>query len=398
MQQAKLMVLGASSAQLPIIRTAVALGCYVITVDNVPDNIGHQFSQQSISCSTVDKMAILAFARELNIDGIVTFASDIATAAVAYVAENLNLTGCTFNVAEVMSNKASFRLFQQAQQLRYPAFFIADQFADVEQHFSTLKPPLIFKPVDTSGSRGITKVDVPNLDQYRQAFSYAQQFSRAGVVSVETFIEGVDVSGDGFLLAGELCAIVTQKYKHGFIPTGHSFPTQLSVTDQARVFAEVRQTCAALGYLNGPVDFDVKISATQVVIIEISPRLGGNGIPELIRRSTGVDLIDLTVRYALGKLETIPASMTVKQPCGSWVFGTDVAGCMTHIATEAHLKANMPELFEYVINYQIGDYVPHFEHSGNCLGYALFDCSRDIPYPQAIKCLQAAMQLQVTPI
>lgn len=398
MQQTKLMVLGASSAQLPIIHTAVALGCQVITVDNVPDNIGHQFSQQSIPCSTVDKTAILAFARELGIDGIVTFASDIATAAVAYVAETLNLTGCTFNVAEVMSNKAKFRLFQQAQQLDHPAFFITDQLADVEQQFSTLKPPLIFKPVDTSGSRGITKVDAPNLDQYRQAFSYAQQFSRAGMVSVETFIEGVDVSGDGFLLAGELCAIVTQKYKHGFIPTGHSFPTQLSAIDQARVFAEVAKTCQALGYLNGPIDFDVKISATQVVIIEMSPRLGGNGIPELIRRSTGVDLIDLTVRYALGKLDAIPTAMSVNQASGSWVFGHNVAGHLTHIANETNIKADVPELFEYVINYQMGDPVPSFEHSGNCLGYALFDCSPSMSYAQIVTRLKAAMQLQVTAI
>lgn len=398
MQQAKLMVLGASSAQLPIIHAAVALGCYVITVDNVPDNIGHQFSHQSISCSTVDKTAILAFARTLEIDGIVTFASDIATAAVAYVSEHLNLTGCAFNVAEIMSNKAKFRLFQQAQQLNHPAFFITEQLADVEQQFSTLKPPLIFKPVDTSGSRGITKVDAPNLDQYCQAFSYAQQFSRTGVVSVETFIEGVDVSGDGFLLDGELCAIVTQKYKHGFIPIGHSFPTQLSAIDQARVFAEVAKTCQALGYLNGPIDFDVKISETQVVIIEMSPRLGGNGIPELIRRSTSVDLIDLTVRYALGKLETIPTVMTVNRASGSWVFGHDVAGYLTHIANETDIKADVPELFEYVINYQIGDRVPNFEHSGNCLGYALFDCAPDMPYAQMLTRLKAAMQLQVTAI
>ncbi len=112
----------------------------------------------------------------------------------------------------------------------------------------------------------------------------------------------VDVSGDGFLLDGRLCAIVTQKYKQGFIPAGHSFPTQLSLTDQARVFEEVTETCQALGYRDGPVDFDVNISAERVVVIEMSPRLGGNGIPELIRRSTDVDLMDLTIRYALGRL------------------------------------------------------------------------------------------------
>lgn len=143
------------------------------------------------------------------------------------------------------------------------------------------------------------------------------------------------------------------------------------------------------------IDFDVKISAERVVVIEMSPRLGGNGIPELIRRGTGVDLMDLTLRYALGDFGCLP-DMQVNKPCGSWVFGSELAGELTHIATFDAMHAQVPALFAYVVNYKMGASVPSFEHSGNALGYALFDCSAEMSYAETIEQLQAAMQLQVT--
>lgn len=395
MKHAKLMVLGASVAQLPMIRKAVALGHYVITVDNRPDNIGHQFSHQAVNCSTVDRHGVLQIAKSLKIDGIVTFASDVATVTVAFVAEHLRLAGCPVNVAETMSNKASFRQFQRIRNLACPRFIITKSLAEWNYKKSELIPPLLFKPVDTSGSRGITKVSELDVGVCQQAFSYAQGFARSGVVSIETFVEGVDVSGDGFLLAGELAAIATQKYQQGFVPTGHRLPTQLSPTDQARVFKEVAKTCKALGYHNGPLDFDVKISEAQVTVIEISPRLGGNGIPELILRSTGVDLIELTIQYALGSFYQLPAGMDVKQPCGSWVFGSAVAGQLAEIASAGGLRASVPQVFEYAINYCLGDNVPYFEHSGNCIGYVLFDCFAEDDYAMVVERVRTALQLHV---
>lgn len=395
MKQRKLMILGASTAQLPIICKAVELGHYVITVDNQPNNIGHQFSQQCVNCSTVDQDGVLAVAQALAIDGIVTFASDVATVPVAFVAEEMGLFGCKVRNAETLSNKANFRVFQQAHQLNHPSFCISERIDLSDIHRCGLTPPLIFKPVDTSGSRGITKVDALNNDICAQAFAYAQRFSRSGLVSIEAFIAGVDVSGDGFLVDGQLCAIVTQKYKCGFIPTGHSLPTDLSHEDQQRIFAEITKTCLALGYLNGPIDFDVKLLDECVVVIEMSPRLGGNGIPELIRRGTGIDLIEMTVQYALGSPCLLPDALVVNRCCGSWVFGSEHAGTLDFITPVDTLREHIPELFEYRFNYQIGDEVLDFEHSGNSLGYALFDCPLDADYNNMVERLRTAMQLRV---
>ncbi len=388
------MILGASNAQLPIILKAVEMGFYVITIDNLPNNIGHQFSHQSVNCSTVDLDGVCKVAEELDIDGIVTFASDIATTTVAFVAASLQLQGCKVKIAETLSNKANFRQFQQQHNLNHPDFFIEKTPVKLAQQYSTLHSPLIFKPVDTSGSRGITKVKNVNESNCTKAFSYAQQFSRSGAVSVEEFITGVDVSGDGFLKNGQLYAIVSQKYKHGFIPTGHRFPTNISNEDQALIFSEITKTCQVLGYTDGPIDFDVKISNKRVVIIEMSPRLGGNGIPELIKRSAGVDLIEMTLDYALGNLYSLP-NITSTKGCASWVFGCEIDGKIEHIASTNEIKIKVKELFECRLNYKIGDKIPAFEHSGNSMGYALFNCPSENDYNSIVMCLQSALQLRL---
>jgi biotin carboxylase len=388
------MVLGASPGQLPLIQKAVELGCYVITVDYLPENIGHSYAHHYVNCSTVDRTGVLAAAQALAIDGITTIASDVATATVAHVAERLGLPGCAPAVAATMSNKANFRAFQQCHG-GGPGFIAGQELAAMADAVAQLTPPLMFKPVDTSGSRGITRVDTRDWAQWQQAFAYAQHYARVNTVCIEEFVEGIDVSGDGFLVNGHLRALITQKYKCGYIPTGHSFPTNLSAADQARVLAEVTRLCLALGYSDGPVDFDVKVAPERVVVIEMSPRLGGNGIPKLIRRATGADLIEATIHYALGCPVALPPMLTVTNPCGSWVFGSACAGRLVAVASDTAVWAQVPELFDYLFAYTCGDEVPAFEHSGNSLGYALFDCPAPAGYAGVVQRLRDAMQLQI---
>jgi biotin carboxylase len=394
-QQKKLMILGASPGQLPLIHKAVALGHYVITVDYLPDNIGHQFSHQYVNCSTVDQAGVLSAAQELQIDGIATFASDVATASVAFVAEQLALPGCPSWVARTMSNKAHFRRFQRIAGLNSPGFTSGLSMEEITDELLQLRPPLMFKPVDTSGSRGVSRVDQHDLDGCRTAFDYAQRFARSKIVCVEEFVDGIDVSGDGFLVNGQLRAVITQKYKRGYIPIGHSLPTHLSAGDQERVCAEVVKTCHALGYTDGPIDFDVKISPESAVVIEMSPRLGGNGIPKLIMRATGVDLIEATVLQALGQPAILPARLQVLNRCGSRIFGSEYAGRLEHVAATDEVKAQFPEIFDFLFSYQIGEDVPGFEHSGNSLGYALFDCPPGVEYCDMVERIESAMQLRI---
>lgn len=394
----KLMILGAGPYQLPGIQKAVDLGFYVITVDYLPENIGHKFSHQSVNCSTVDKLAVLKIAKELDIDGVVTFSSDVAIPTVGFVAEKLGLPGVSYKSAQTMSGKHKFRSFQRKHGLNCPNFLIGQRLEDIEEKISTLSPPLMFKPVDTSGSRGITKVNDIDHEKCSKAFENAQSYSLSKTVCVEEYIEGVEVGGDAFLLNGQLAFVgMTHKHMRDYIVIGHSLPTNISSKDQRRVRAELITNCLEVGYTEGPLNFDVMVSPETVIILEMSPRLGGNGIPMIINRGTGADLITATIYYALGINVELKLKYDALRPCGSWIFGSSYSGLVKGIATGKEVQAAVPEVFEYFANYRIGEEVPEFIHNGNSLGYVLFDCPPHTSYNEIANRLQSELMLKVSP-
>jgi biotin carboxylase len=395
--QKRLMILGAGPYQLTGIKKAVNLGYKVITVDNIPDSIGHKYSHQYVNCSTIDKEGVLKAAVELEIDGIVTFASDVAMPTLGYVAEQLGLTGPGQWGAETMANKTRFRVFQRENRLKHPNFAIVERREDLESQLSNLTPPLMFKPVDTSGSRGISMVRKPGTDSYSLAFEYAKGYSRSKTVCVEQYVEGIDVSGDGFLSDGRLTfAVITKKYKQGFVVAGHRIPAAISAADQNRVIAEVAKTCTAIGYMNGPLDFDVRISSDHLTVLELSPRLGGNGIPMLIERGTGVDLFMAAIQLSLGYKVKLPKKAEISRSCGIIIFGSDTEGMLKHLASDQEIMDAVPEIFEYHISFKIGDQVPRFTHGGNSLGYALFDCPPQLTYSSIVARIKNTLLIGVS--
>lgn len=394
--QKKLMILGAGPNQLPGIKKAVNLGFNVITVDNIPDNVGHKYSHQYVNCSTVDKEGVLKAAEKHEIDGIVTFASDVAIPTLGYVAEQLGLAGPGQSISETMTNKIKFRIFQRENRLKHPEFAIVERRDDLERQILNLTPPLMFKPVDTSGSRGISIVNNSDKRLFFEAFEHAKSYSRSETVCVEEFVNGTDVSGDGFVSNGQLdFAIVTKKYKKDFVVTGHRIPSTVSDDDQSRIIAEVAHTCHAADYRDGPLDFDVRIADDHVTVLEMSPRLGGNGIPMLIAHGTGFDLFTAAIQFSLGLRIQLPGKAKVKKSCGSLIFGTDSKGILNNIATGPEIMAIVPEIFEYQLNLNIGDRVCSFTHGGNSLGYALFDCPPQLTYSSIVAKIKNSLQIRV---
>jgi len=389
------MVLGAGWNQVPMIRAAVEAGHRVVTVDNIPDNVGHRYAHEAVDCSTVDRAAVLEAAERSVIDGITTCASDVATPTVGYVAEALGLAGPSHDVAIRMSNKALFRSFQRAAGLPVPGFCLGDAFEEIEEPLTALSPPLVFKPVDTSGSRGVGRVDELDRDHLRAAFAEAKRYSRSGEVCVEEFVHGHDVSGDGLLIQGVVHAAVTQKHKIGLVPLGHRLPTHLSSTEQRAVLGAVTSACAAIGYRDGPIDFDAKVSASGATVLEMSPRLGGNAIPGLIRCATGVDLFDAAIDYALGRLPSMPDELTVVRPCASLVLSSPLAGIVSHVASAREIQQAVPEILDCSISVEAGDEVRTFVHSANAIGHVIFTCPRPEDFEVVADRVRRALTLTV---
>ena len=394
----RLMVLGAGPFQAPAIRKAAALGCQVITVDYLPDNVGHQYGQQYVNLSTVDCDAVLQAARELRIDGICTFSSDVAIPTVAHVAHGLGLPGASPAVAETMATKHRFRAFLRNAHLSCPDFISGDTLDAIVQGLHRLKPPLIFKPVDTSGSRGITRLDQLDVESVERAFLKAQGYSRARTVCVEAFVEGTEVGGDAILVNGRVGFIaITHKHLRGFVVTGHSLPTNISVGDQARVVEHIEALCNALGYRSGPLNFDAIVSADGVTMLEMSARNGGNGIPAVIERATGIDVEEAAIYLALGLTPNLPEHTRIERGAGSLVFGSLTGGRLERICPAEQLQRLVPEVFHVYFTRQPGDRIEPFEHNGNLIGFALFDCRDAADYEHVTERISDALDLAISP-
>jgi biotin carboxylase len=392
------MVLGAGPFQTPAIRKAASLGCQVITVDYLPDNIGHRFGHQSINCSTVDREGVLAVARELHIDGICTFSSDVAVSTVAHVSAALGLPGISPAVAATMTAKHWFRAFLKSAGFACPDFLSASRFAELGADLHRLRPPVVCKPVDASGSRGITKLDDLEPAAVEQAFLRAQRCSRTSTVCVESFVPGTEVGGDALLVDGNMVfAAITCKHMDGFVVRGHSLPAALSSRDQARVSAHLEEVCAALGYRSGPLNFDVIVGPDAVTILEMSGRNGGNGIAGVIERATGFDVETGAIHLALGERPHLPARMEECRGAGSLVFGSPTGGTLVHLCSAAELRNRVPEVFAVTLVKQPGDRVEPFEHNGNLVGFVLFDCPHADEYERLTEKIHATLALHVDP-
>lgn len=390
------MILGAGPFQLPVIRKAVDLGCHVITVDYLPNNIGHKASHQYVNCSTADREGVLQAAKRLHIDGICTFSSDVAIPTVGYVCDNLGLPGVPCHVAETMSNKHLFRAFIRKHNLASPHFVVGKNFEEVNAGMKDLHFPVVFKPVDSSGSRGVTKLEEIHSNSAYLAFERAKGFSRSQMVCVEEFLEGIEVGGDGIIMDGHFAFIaITQKHLDGFLVTGHSLPTNISMKDQQRVIMALEQCCHALGYFDGPLNFDVMVSADQVTIIEISARNGGNGIPSIIEVATGVDVELASLKYALGKEVDFPSRAESIRACGSYIFGNKFSGMLQYICNLDELRSIVPEVFALNLAIQSGEQVEPFVHNGNLIGCVLFAYNTTAEYVPLVNKIAKALNLVI---
>jgi hypothetical protein len=130
----------------------------------------------------------------------------------------------------------------------------------------------------------------------------------------------------------------------------------------------------------------------------MSPRNGGNGIPSIIHRATGVDLEVATLKLAMGELVTFPTQINSRQGAASFVFGSYDAGILRNIATQEQVKQQIPEVFALQLAITPGERVSPLEHNGNMIGYTLFDCPNPQDYDRITQEMMQALQIKVDPM
>ncbi len=306
----KILLLGGSAQQIIAIETAKKLGYYTVLCDYLADNPGQHYADKFYQKSTTDKNAILEIAKAESIDGILAYASDPAAPTAAYVAEKMGLPGNPYKSVEILCNKDKFRRFLADNGFCTPH---AKGYGSVGDAYNAIKNnefkfPVIVKPVDSSGSKGVSRIDC--LDEAPKKLEYAMSLSRGKRLIVEEFVEkyGYQIAGDGLSIDGRLVFSCfandhfNSKCVNPFVPISASFPYNMPQWVQDKVHNEIQRLITLLGMTTTTYNFDMRIDENyNVYLMEIAPRDGGNYIPQIIKYATGVDLVEYSIRCAMGE-------------------------------------------------------------------------------------------------
>ncbi len=304
----KLMILGGLRYALPVIKAAHELGLYVITADYLPDNIAHRYSDEFCNVSIVDKEATLKAAQERKIDGIISFACDPGVVTAAYVAEKLGLPSVgSYDAVSLLQNTGRFRKFLADNGFNVPT---AKGYTNIEEALKDADLfhwPVIVKPTDSAGSKGVNRVDDPaNL---RKAIDYALSFSRGKEFIIEDFItqHGYSSDTDSFSVNGELKFVsfnsqrFDPKAENPYTPAAYSWPSSMTEDHQRELASEIQRLIKLLNLGTSIYNIETREGTDgNAYIMECSPRGGGNRLAECLEYATGVKLVENAVRAALG--------------------------------------------------------------------------------------------------
>lgn len=300
-----LAIIGASYLQKPLAEKAKEMGLYTICFAWADGAVCKDIVDEFYPISIVEKEEILKVCQQKHIDGVCTIASDVAAPTVAYVAKAKGLIGNDYKASVTANNKGLMREAFTKGGVPCPWFKKISSYKEIED--DELKYPLIVKPVDRSGSRGVSKVD--NVEQLKTAVDIALKDSFSKQVMVEQFIDGREISVEFISYNGVHYPLqITDKVTTGaphFVELEHHQPSSLPADIQSKIYDITKKAIDSLGLTNGATHTEYKITADgDIYIIELGGRMGGDFIgSDLVQLSTGYDFLKGVIDVALGIFE-----------------------------------------------------------------------------------------------
>ncbi len=375
----KLMLLGGLQYLLPVIEEAHRLGAYVITVDYLPDNIAHKYSDEYHNVSILEKEEVLKLARKLEIDGIMSFAVDPGVTTAAYVAEKMGLPfQGSFEAVSILQDKGRFREFLTANGFNVPE---AGQYTSLEEALADISRfawPVIVKPVDSAGSKGVMRADNP--DRLADAVEYALSESHSGRFIIEDFLEMAGHSSDseGFTVDGRLVfdSFSDQYFDpsaaNPYTPCGYIWPSTMPQWAKDELRDELQRLMRLLDMRTGIYNIETRLCKDgKPYIMECSPRGGGNRLAEMIDIQNDCNIIANSVRGALG-MELLPMDCDPHPtPLGEAILHCRESGIFRGIRIS-------PEAGQYIVQTRMrvmpGESVQEFSGANHAIGTIVLQC------------------------
>lgn len=363
----KLMILGAGVYQLPLIKKAKEVGLYVIVVSPKGNYPGIPYADQMYYVDTTSENEVLEIAKVEKINGICTTSTDVALKSLGKVVDSMGLKGPSYYSALLSTDKYKMKKVFEKYGVRTAKYIKVFKKEEAIQAFEILNKPVIFKAVDSSGSRGIIKVE--NETDIDYAYKKVMQVTKLNYFIIEEYLEGVEFGAQAFLLNGKLQFvlahgdIVFNKGDTG-VPIGHYIPYNISDKVIQNMKLQLSKAIEALKLDNCAINADFILKNDDVYVLEIGARAGATCLPELVSIYYGFDYYEQIINIALNqKADFTPKT---KQPCAGELIISETDGIITSIDFS---KVNKnPNISDISFDYKIGDRINQFKVGPDRIG------------------------------
>lgn len=367
-------MLGGSAQQVVAINAAKEMGYYTVLCDYLPDNPGQYVADKYYNTSTTDIEAVYEIAKTEQVIGILAYASDPAALPAAIVADRLGLPTNPPQAVEILGVKHKFRRFLSENGFACPQFHTfhpTDGIDDIKEVVKDFSFPIVVKPTDSSGSKGVTTLS--GMDGLAEAIAWADSYSRNKILIAEEFIHRSFpdvVGGDIFVndgkvvLFGEMTCLRGDHGK-GLVPIGERWPGGLSKKETDRIHHELQRLVTMLGFRFGELNIEILLDKDDNVhFLEVGPRAGGNMIPLQLSDAFGVDLVKANIAVAMG--ESLQLDAKPQSGCFvSYVLHSYINGTFQGVEFSDDIA---PHVYRKVFYKKQGDEVEAFDGAGKAVG------------------------------
>ena len=374
-----ILLLGGSRQQVVAIEAARRLGYRTVLCDYLPDNPGQFAADVFYQESTTDRERMLEIARAEGVGGVLAYSSDPAAPTAAYVAEALGLPTNPLSSVETLSEKHLFRRHLAEHGFPCPAAVPVPASAGADEVAARAKGmrwPVVLKPTDSSGSKGVSVIDRVDEDSLERALTSARPFSRNGTLVLEEYIRSSFprvVGGDVFVVGGEvrfwgLMSCLRDESLGGLVPVGERWPSGLSAAQDAAVRGQVQALVTSLGIRFGEMNVEVILGEDGTpYFLELAARAGGNMIPVQLSDISGVDLVEANVRCAMGDFSQDVSfdGASAEGAYATYVVHANRPGTYGGLSLSAELE---PHVYRSVMYVEEGDEVSALDGANKALG------------------------------
>lgn len=367
----KILILGAGIYQVPLIKTAKKMGLYTLAASIPGDYPGFKIADRALYVDTTDKEAVLEICKAEKVDGIIACGTDVAVPTQGYVCDKLGLKGLTYTAAVLAQNKAQMKKAFAENGVRTADFrCVSISIQDPREICESIGYPVIFKSIDSSGSRGITKVACKEDISY--AYEQVKNTTRSDIYIIEKFLDGYEFGAQAFIYEGKIKFILPHGdyLFHGDtgVPIGHYAPFEISDDISDDVSGQLTAAVKALGLDNCAINADFMLCGNKTYVLEIGARAGATCLAEMTSLYYGFDYYEKIIQASLGTEPDFSPVNSKLQPNAEMLFTSDKTGTITGIGSLECLDSRIADIS---FDYKVGDKVRKFCKGPDRIGHII---------------------------